>query len=170
MKLFLLATSIGIASLLQAQQKTDPTNNFTIEGAVKKGLTISLADLTAYPSYSIDSVVVTNHLHEKKRTIKNIKAVLLKDVLSKAEIDAETPKLFSEFYFACIASDNYKVVFSWNEIFNNELGKTIYIITESDGKPAKVSDDRIAVISPTDYTTGRRYIKGLQKIRIERIK
>ena len=170
MKFFLLATSIVIVSFLQAQQKTDPTNNFIIEGAVKKGLTISLGDLAAYTSYSIDSIVVTNHLHEKKRTIKNIKAVLLRDILSKVEIDAESPKLLNEFYISCIASDNYKVVFSWNEIFNNELGKAIYIITESDGKAATVADDRIAVVSPTDYTTGRRYIKGLQTIRIERIK
>lgn len=170
MKLFLLVVLIGIAPHLGAQKKNDPTDNFTIEGTVKKGLTISLGDLAAYTSYSMDSIVVTNHLHEKKRTIKNIKAVLLRDILSKVEIDAENPKLLSEFYFACIASGNYKVVFSWNEIFNNELGKTIYIITESDGKVAKTSDDRIAIVSPTDYTTGRRYIKGLQTIRIERIK
>jgi hypothetical protein len=43
-----------------------------------------------------------------------VKGVLLKDILIKVEIDAETPKVLSEYYFVCIASDNYKVVFSWN--------------------------------------------------------
>ena len=102
-------------------QKTIPTTeNFSIEGKVKKEMTVSLADLSSYKSYSIDSIVITNHLGERRSTLKNVKGVLLKDILDKVEIDAETPKVLSEYYFVCIASDNYKVVFSWNEIFNND--------------------------------------------------
>ena len=99
----------------------------------------------------------------------NVKGILLKDILSKGEIEEEAPKLLSEFYFVCIASDNYKVVFSWNELFNNDLGKAIYVITESDGKGIALLEDRIAIISPGDYTTGRRYVQCLQKISIERV-
>ena len=82
----------------------------------------------------------------------------------------ETPKVLSEYYFVCIASDNYKAVFSWNEIFNNDTGKSVYIITEQDGKPATALDNRIALVSPKDQMTGRRYVKGLQKIVVERVK
>ena len=92
----------------------------------------------------------------------------MKDILNKVEIDSETPKLLSEYYFVCIASDNYKVVFSWNEIFNSATGKSVYIITSQDGKPASQLDNRIALISPKDQITGRRYVKGLQKIVIRR--
>jgi len=99
-----------------------------------------------------------------------VKAVLLKDILDKVEIDSETPKVLSEYYFVCIASDNYKVVFSWNEIFNNATGKSVYIITSVDGKPASTSDSRIALVSPKDQMTGRRYVKGLQKIVVERVR
>jgi len=82
----------------------------------------------------------------------------------------ETPKVLSEYYFVCIASDNYKVVFSWNEIFNSDTGKSVYIITAQDGKPATGLDNRIALVSPKDQMTGRRYVKGLQKIVVERVK
>jgi hypothetical protein len=75
--------------------------------------------------------------------------------LSKVEIDSETPKLLSEYYFVCIASDNYKVIFSWNEIFNNDTGKSVYIIIAQDGKPATALDNRIALLSPNDQMTGR---------------
>ena len=133
-------------------------------------MTISLADLSSYKTYSIDSIIITNHLGERRSTLKNVKGVLLKDILGKVEIDAEAPKVLSEYYFVCIASDNYKVVFSWNEIFNNPAGKSVYILTGNDGKPASALDNRIALVSPKDEMTGRRYVKGLQKIVIERVK
>ena len=154
-----------------AQKENIPTTeNFTIEGKVKKSLAVSLADLSSYKSYSIDSIVITNHLGERRSTLKNVKGVLLKDILSKVEIDAEIPKVLSEYYFVCIASDNYKAVFSWNEIFNSATGSSVYILTGHDGKPASSLDNRIALVSPKDEMTGRRYVKGLQKIIIERVK
>jgi hypothetical protein len=154
-----------------AQKENIPTTeSFSIEGKVKKSLNVSLGELSSYKSYSIDSIVITNHLGERRSTLKNVKGVLLKDILNKIEIEAETPKVLSEFYFVCIASDNYKAVFSWNEIFNSATGSSVYILTGHDGKPASAWDNRIALISPTDQMTGRRYVKGLQKIVVERAK
>ena len=162
---------LSVSFIVSAQKENIPTTeNFTIEGRVKKIMTVSLADLSSYKSYSIDSIVITNHLHEIKNTLKDIKAVLLKDILSKVEINSENAKVLSEYYFVCIASDNYKAVFSWNEIFNNDLGRSVYILNGNDGKPATALDNRIALISQHDLTTGRRYVKGLQKIIIERVK
>jgi len=146
------------------------TESFTIDGKVKRTMTVSLSDLSSYGSHLIDSIVIKNHLGERKSTLKNVKGVLLKDILSKVEIDAEAPKVLSEYYFVCIASDNYKVVFSWNEIFNNATGNSVYILTGHDGKPASALDNRVALVSPKDEMTGRRYVKGLQKIVIERVK
>ena len=154
-----------------AQKENIPTTeNFSIEGKVKKGMTVSLADLSSYKSYSIDSIIITNHLGERRSSLKKVKAVLLKDILDKVEIDAETPKVLSEYYFVCIASDNYKAVFSWNEIFNSATGNSVYILTGYDGNPASALDNRIALVSPKDQMTGRRYVKGLQKIVVERVK
>ena len=99
-----------------------------------------------------------------------MKAVLLKDILDKVELDSETPKVLSEYFLVCIASDNYKSVFSWNEIFNSPTGNSVYIITSVDGNPASTLDSRIALVSPKDQMTGRRYVKGLQKIVVERAK
>ena len=150
-------------------EKIPTTENFSIEGKVKKVMTVSLADLATYRSYSIDSIVITNHLGERKSSLKKVKAVLLKEILEKSEIDAENHKVLSEYYIVCIASDNYKVVFSWNEIFNSPTGKSVYIITSQDGKAASTADNRIALVSSKDQMTGRRYVKGLQKIVIQRI-
>jgi hypothetical protein len=108
-------------------------------------------------------------LGERRSSFKNVKGVLLKDILEKTGIDSESTKELNEYYIVCIASDNYKVVFSWSEIFNSATGNSVYILTGHDGKPASALDNRIALISPKDQMTGRRYVKGLQKIVIERV-
>ena len=168
--ILILLFVITVFSASAQKENIPTTENFTIEGKVKKSMTVSLADLSSYKSYSIDSIVITNHLKERKSSLKKVKAVLLKDILDKVEIDAENHKVLSEYYLVCVASDNYKVVFSWNEIFNNSSGKSVCILTGHDGKPASVLDNRIALICPNDDATGRRYVKGLQKISIERVK
>src|SRR5687767_15171063 len=165
--LFLIAAFFSAS----AQKENIPTTeNFSVEGKVKKAITVSLADLSAYTSHSIDSIPITNHLGERRSTLKKVKGVLLKDILGKIEIDADNHKALNEYYLVCIASDNYKVVFSWNEIFNSNTGNSVYILTEHDGKPASALDNRIALVSAKDQLTGRRYVKGLQKIIIERIR
>jgi hypothetical protein len=170
MKLILLLFFAVTGSCALSQKPVLTTENFTIEGKVKKSMTISLNDLASYPSSSIDSIVITNHLHERKPALNKVKGVLLKDILEKAEIDEEKPKILSEYYFVCIASDNYKIVFSWNEIFNNTTGRFVFILTEQDGKPASALDNRVALIAASDEATGRRYVKGLHKIIVERVK
>ena len=168
MKKISIAIALFISTQTMAQTPLAPTENFSIEGKTDQPKTISLTDLKGLAVVHIDSLVITNHLHQKKSVLKNITGVLLKDVLEKVIITQPNPKLLSEYYFVCIASDNYKAVFSWNELFNNETGKHVMIITGVDGKTGQAMDSRIALISPRDEATGRRYVKGLQKIIIER--
>src|SRR5262245_25072324 len=101
-----------------AQKNIETTDRISLEGNVKSKLSLSLKDLEAFPAKHLDSVVIYSHLMEPRKTIRNIKGVLLKDLVDKAGVDIDSPKLLSEFYVTCIASDQYKVVYSWNEIFN----------------------------------------------------
>lgn len=157
-----------IAIVTNGQQIIPPTNQFTIDGSVKAPFTFQLKDAGNYKLVSIDSVAITNHLKEPRNTIKNLRGILLKDILAKVELNTDQPKLFSEFYFVCTASDNYKVVFSWNEIFNTATGNNLYIIIEKDGQSGEAVSDRIVLLSATDEATGRRFVKGLSRITVKR--
>jgi hypothetical protein len=159
-----------VAVVTYGQIKVNPTEAFTVSGKIKKETIFTLNDLGAFEAKKISDVVISNHLGEIKGTSKNLKGVLLKDVLAKIEFDAESPKLLSEFYLTCIASDGYKAVFSWNEIFNTSTGDNLYLITSKEGKELKDMEDRILIISTTDFKTGRRNVKGLTKIVVERVK
>lgn len=123
------------------------------------------ADFQKYEKHTLDSIQITNHLKEYKSTLKNVKGVLLKDVLSKVSFKENSPKVLSEYYIVCIAEDGYKVVFSWNEIFNTSVGDHVLIIPEVEGR----SKDGISTLSPTDFATGRRYVKMLKTIQLKKV-
>ena len=160
MKNFILLISFLFTTLSFSQSKSieiiDPDNGKT---------TVTTADLSKYPKHTIDSLQITNHLKEYRSTIKNVKGVLLKDVLSKVSFKEKSPKVLSEYYIVCVAEDGYKVVFSWNEIFNTYVGDNVLIIPEIDGRPK----DGISTLSPTDFATGRRYVKTLKTIQLKKI-
>ena len=78
--------------------------------------------------------------------------------------------MLSEYYFVFAASDGYKVVYSWNELFNTSVGESVYLVTEKDGKTITEMDDSILVVSTKDFKTGRRNVKGLASIAVMRVK
>ena len=151
---------------LSVTASAQESRQFTIEGRVRKPLTITLNNLSAYKSVNLDSMTILNHLMQRKGSIKNIKGVLLKDILAKVEIDAASPKILSEYYLVFTAIDNYKVVYSWNEIFNSPIGNQLMVLSSYDTEPTKAEKGNIAVITPSDFATGRRFVKGLSKISI----
>lgn len=160
----LLVIDLGVS----AQDMIKPTMAFTISGQIEKEISISATLLNNQAAVKIDDLTITNHLGIAKGTARGLKGILLKEVLKDLAYKAESPKIMSEFYFTLIASDGYKVVYSWNEIFNNPTGDHIYLVTEKDGRSLADMEDRILIITTTDYKTGRRHIKGLEKIMVNR--
>lgn len=163
--LFLLITSLAV----WGQKADQPTNDFVVVGQIKKELKFTLDDIEKYPSKILGDVVITNHLGEPRGISKQLEGVLVKDLLKDLELKEESPKRFSEFYFTFVAIDNYKVVYSWNEIFNSPTGDNLFLITAKDGKKLKDMNERILILTSTDLKTGRRYIKRLSKILVERV-
>jgi hypothetical protein len=155
---------------VNSQDKLKTTTSFTISGEVKAPLTVNLTDMKKWKERPIDDIVITNHLGEKKSESKGLKGVLLRDVLSGVEINSESPKVLSEYYFVCKATDGYAVVYSWNEIFNTAVGDTAFIVTEKNGKKMDTMDDSILMVSSKDFKTGRRHVKSLTSIEVKRAK
>ncbi|MGC4040195.1 MAG: molybdopterin-binding protein [Flavobacterium sp.] len=167
MKIRSLIIILFLASFsVNAQRTITPSETVTIEGKIKNGKVFSIADLDAFPKVAIPDQTLHNQKGEVKNTVKNMKGVLLKTVLESIEFDYDKPKELNEFYFVFVATDGYKVVFSWNEIYNSEAGNNFYIVTEMDGKAIKDMEQRVLFISATDLKPGRRYIKALEKIEV----
>jgi hypothetical protein len=151
-------------------QQIKVTSSFTISGEVFSPLTVSVMDLKKWKEVTIGDLVITNHEGEKKSEAKGLKGVLLKEILQTVEIKSESPKVLSEYYFVFTASDGYKVVYSWNELFNTSVGESVYLVTEKNGKTITEMDDSILVVSTKDFKTGRRNMKGILSIDVMRVK
>ncbi|RYF11518.1 MAG: molybdopterin-binding protein [Flavobacteriales bacterium] len=158
--LFYIFLLYGLNS--QAQE----SKQFTVEGEVKTPMTVNLDMLKNFTVVSLDSIPIYNHRMQRKSNLRNVKGIALKELLSKLEIIAETPTVLSEYYLVCTATDNYKVVLSWNEVFNSKTSNNFLILTDFDPDPAKAEKGNIALIAPGDEASGRRFVKGLSKIAI----
>lgn len=168
-KKLLIIALLFISHLGFSQKTNEVTNEFTVTGLVDKPLTISYDDLTKEKIVTIGDFKVTNHLGKYKKEYKNVKGVLLLDILKNVNITTTSPKILSEYYFIFKAVDGYSVVVSWNELFNTEIGNSFFLIVEADNKSQKDATEKILLITTKDFKTGRRHIKGLQTIEIKRI-
>lgn len=152
-----------------AQRVIPPTDSLRIVGQVKNPTTFVMADLDKLPKTPIKDQIIYNHNGEVKDTLTGMAGVSLKTLLSPVQYVYDKPKVLNEFYFVFVASDGYKVVFSWNEIYNTEVGNDFFIVTQLKGKQAREMDQRIMFISAADLKSGRRYIKGLERIEVRRV-
>ena len=151
-----------------AQHDVPVTSSFEMTGAVKKEMKFSISDIVHFRQDSLGDVVIKNKRGEDKAVVKQLKGVLLKTFLDSAAITMDKPKEYSELVIILIASDGYRNVYSWNELFNTDIGNHVYIVTEMDGKPIDQMPDRILVLSLADLNSGRRHLKGLAKIQVKK--
>ena len=152
----------GAALAQEAPYKT--THQFTITGQIKKELVITMDSLNSYPLKEIGDIKVTNHVGDFKHQDEKLKGVLLKDILGHSQLQANSPKLYSQFYFVCVGADGYKVIYSWNELFNTPIGDQVYILMEKNGVKADKLPESLQMASMMDMKTGRRYLHNLDKI------
>jgi hypothetical protein len=164
--LSVLFLSFSIAAT--AQISSSKTYSFTISGRVSAPQKILIDDIKKSKLFHLGDVAITNHRGEVHGIAKNLSGVLLKDILQSIKLDIENPKQFSEYFFVCRGSDGYKVVYSWNELFNTSTGNSVYIITEKNHQPLENFDETILMISTQDLRTGRRYLKNLETIYVGR--
>ena len=164
MKNLIILFFLYAVSVLAKETQWKPTHQFTISGQIKKGAVITMDSLNSYPLKEIGEIKVTNHLGDFKHKDDKLKGVLLKDILSHYELTASSPKLYSRFYFTCIGSDGYTVVYSWNELFNTPVGDNVYILLEKNGVKADKMPESLQMASMLDFKTGRRFLHNLDKI------
>lgn len=169
MKKVLPILFLFITVMLYSQKQIEATNAVTVTGAIEKEMVITMSDIENAASVSLEDLVITNHMGEAKKTLTNIEGVPLIQLLKDIALQTDSPKYYSTFYFIFEAIDGYKVVYSWNELFNSPIGKQVFIVTKKDGTSLQEMEDRILVISPSDIRTGRRHIKALSKIIVKKI-
>ncbi|MBW7836878.1 MAG: molybdopterin-dependent oxidoreductase [Sphingomonadales bacterium] len=144
------------------------TDRLAISGAVEHALTFSADDLRQLPLQEVNEVRILNHKGDVVSALKNVKGVRLRDILDKAVIKAPEHNDVKKMVIIATASDDYKAVFSWNEIYNSPLGDGVLVIFEADGK-ALEDEGPLVTVSTMDIRTGSRHVKWLTGIEVRKI-
>jgi hypothetical protein len=152
-----------------AQSSIRATDSLFIVGKVKNPIVFTLADLDTFPKTPIKTLVRDIQTGETKDTLTGMSGIPIKTLLASVKYMYDAPKQLNEFYFVFIASDGYRVVFSWNELYTSNTGNNFFIVTEIDGKKLEDLEQRIFFIPNSDLERGNRKMKGLKTIEVRQI-
>jgi DMSO/TMAO reductase YedYZ molybdopterin-dependent catalytic subunit len=173
-----LALALSALTLLslpaQAKKQVESPQSYVTEqvqilGAVENQLILSVADLKKLPAQQVGTVPVVCQSGADMGKLQNLTGVLLKDLLEKAVIKAPEHNDVKKMIIIATASDGYKVVFSWSEVFNSALGTGVIVYFKKDGVPLGEDEGKIAMISTQDTRTGPRHVKWLQSLEVKKV-
>jgi DMSO/TMAO reductase YedYZ molybdopterin-dependent catalytic subunit len=93
----------------------------------------------------------------------------LTDVLEEADIRQDDRHALRRSYVVAVATDGYQAVFSWGELFNTPVGRSVLVAFERDGAPLRDGEGRIALVSLADERLGPRHVKWLARVDVRRV-
>jgi len=137
-----------------------------INGRVRKPLLVSMEELCKMESEVLEDLFVVCGSGDPRGSIGSCRGVLLEDLIRKADVIKEEHDDTKKMFLVASAADGYKVVFSWQEIFNSPVGGGVLILFEKDGEPLDHERKRVDLISAQDIFMGSRYVKGLNNIEV----
>jgi hypothetical protein len=143
------------------------TKAVKIDGLVGKELTLTVADLKKMKVEEVKNYDVIGKGGVVKSHLNSFTGVLLKNVLSQAQAGARVLKESGQLYIVASASDNFKVVFSWAELFNTPVGDHVYIAFAENGKPI-LNEGELVLFTTIDKINGMRHIKWLKEIAVKK--
>jgi hypothetical protein len=63
--------------------------------------------------------------------------------------------------FDAVATDGYRAVFSWGELFNSDAAEQILVITAQNGRPLDAREGPLALRALADRRPGPRHVRNL---------
>ena len=159
------AVVLGVAAQAQTPAQSAPPQPpapLTIAGDVSKPLTLSPADLKAYPRTTVT-------IQDEGRAVA-YEGVLLGELLSRsgAPLGAELRGNNVASYVLAKARDGYQVIFSLAEVDPAFTGSQIIVADSVDGKPLFDYQGPLRIVAPGDKR-GARSIRMLERIEIVRV-
>lgn len=134
----------------------------TIQGAGPATRSLTAADLSALPAISLTQ----RHSVSSSQGVGTERAVtyaghLLRDVLLTADFGGPNDRGARGATIEVVASDGYRAVFSWGELFNTAIGDQVLLITQQDGRDLTPIAGPLALRSLADLRPGARHGRNL---------
>jgi len=139
------------------ERKSLVTTQLEITGEVRRKLSLSVEDLRGVAQ------------RRGQVAAGGYGGVRLTDLLEEADIRQDDRHALRRTYVVASASDGYQAVFSWGELFNSPIGRSVLVAFERDGAALREGEGRIALVSLADERPGPRHVKWLSRIDVRRV-
>lgn len=140
------------------------TQGLSIAGRVRQPLNLAVDALREFPAQTPAEIPLVGRSGETLRVLTGYVGAKLTELLDKSGINAADHNDLKKTIVVATASDGYKAVFSWNELFNTAVGDGVLVLYERQGKALGDDEGRIALISTRDKRTGPRHVRWLRDI------
>ena len=145
------------------------TTSVRVGGTVEQPLTLGVEDLKQFAPRRIEDVRIVEQEGRREERTRRYVGVLLRDVLDRAKPVEKDRLDLRRSAILATASDGYKVVFSWAELYLSPIGDGVLVYYEVDGKPLDHREGRIALASLKDTRPGPRHVRWLQSLEVVRV-
>jgi len=165
-----LLTAVALALSLSVSAWACPTDAepraagtvLTVQLPGQKPQSLSLVALAAWPQTTLtQKQSVTSSGSETTDRAVVYTGVLLRDVLTNSGFASAIDRGARTSVVEAVASDGYRAVFSWGELFNGLAGEQAMVITAQDGKTLDVAVGPLALRSLADLRPGPRHVRNL---------
>jgi len=165
-----LALVIFSVSGAAAQEKPRLlTTHVDVSGEVQHNLSLNVEDLRALAARKGGPIVATKVASELPQAYRDYTGMRLTDVLEEAGILREERHALRRTYVVATASDGYKAIFSWGELYNSPVGRGVLVVYERGGVALDEGEGLIALVSLSDERVGPRHVKWLGRIEVHRV-
>jgi DMSO/TMAO reductase YedYZ molybdopterin-dependent catalytic subunit len=153
-------------SLLIGPAVAQAPQQVRVTGNVAQALSLGVDDLRQLPQQRVEDA---RGGEKGGRAMRRYVGARLRDVLDRARLVETQPRGLRKSVVVVTASDGYRVVFSWAEIYLSPIGDGVLLVYEQDGAPLPQSDGPIALVSLKDTSPGPRHVKWLQSVEVRSI-
>jgi DMSO/TMAO reductase YedYZ molybdopterin-dependent catalytic subunit len=173
-RMLFLAAAVCFAPPSTAENKLAAPASYvsrqlTLSGAVERPVVLTVEDLKRFPASQIIELVRPARADRPGDKDQKLTGVRLRDVLERAKPKVAGRSELKTMAIVAGASDGYKVVFSWNEVFNTAVGEGVLVYFAKDGAPLGADEGQIALVSVGDLRSGPRHVKWLREVELRQL-
>lgn len=109
------------------------------------------------------SVAASNAAASEQSVAQSVSysGVLLRDVIASAPAYERQGRAQRWLTFEAVATDGYRAMFSWGELFNTDAAEHVLVIRTRDGKPLDAAEGPLALRALADTRPGPRHVRNL---------
>ena len=143
--------------------------SLVVRGDVAHELSLSVEDLKRLPVQRLDDVRLVREAGSASaasEVTRRYVGCLVRDLLDRAQPVEKNRFDLRKSVVIVTATDSYRAVFSWAELYLSPIGDGVLIVYERDGNPLPDNEGPLALVSLKDTRPGPRHVKWLRSIEL----